>query len=564
MTTSPGRQADPAFRGRVPTPLAFGTSGLRGLVDDITDLEVTINTQGFLAYLAADGQLHPGDRIALGGDLRPSTGRILQAVARSVSDAGYDVDFQGLLPTPALAHYGVTQGIASIMVTGSHIPFDRNGIKFNRPDGEVLKSDEAPILREVQRLRAQYYVQDRDDSAFDDRGGLREPGAGLAPAADAAWQGYRERYLRAFPGDALDGLRIGYFAHSAVGRDCIPDLLRTFGAEVHVFGRADAFVAIDTEALSAATLADLQREADALAERVGPLHAVLSTDGDSDRPMLLGCREDGRLLFFSGDLLGLVVAEYLQADSICVPISATDAIDRHFAARGLPVQHTRIGSPWVIDAMNRSAGERRVGWEANGGFLTASPIATTQGELDALPTRDAVLPMLAALYAARSAGRSLVAHFADLPRRTSRAGLLDQVAPADSRSLLDVFGPGDELRRIRFTDGQIRAEGRDGNPQELSPAQNAALQGTAERLSGLFAEAAGCTGGLREMDALDGLRLYFGDGDIAHIRPSGNAPQLRIYAVADTAERAEAIVAAGLREPDGLLRTLLAEARGAG
>lgn len=32
------------------------------------------------------------------------------------------------------------------MVTGSHIPFDRNGLKFYRPDGEITKEDELAIV----------------------------------------------------------------------------------------------------------------------------------------------------------------------------------------------------------------------------------------------------------------------------------------------------------------------------------------------------------------------------------------------------------------------------------
>ncbi len=39
------------FRGRAPAALAFGTSGLRGLVTDITDVEAYINTRGFLDYV---------------------------------------------------------------------------------------------------------------------------------------------------------------------------------------------------------------------------------------------------------------------------------------------------------------------------------------------------------------------------------------------------------------------------------------------------------------------------------------------------------------------------------
>jgi phosphomannomutase len=47
----------------------------------------------------------------------------------------------------------------------------------------------------------------------------------------------------------------------------------------------------------------------------------------------------------------------------------------------------------------RSAGKNRVvGWEANGGFLTGSSIRRNERTLEALPTRDAALPLLAALF----------------------------------------------------------------------------------------------------------------------------------------------------------------------
>jgi phosphomannomutase len=52
------------------------------------------------------------------------------------------------------------------------------------------------------------------------------------------------------------------------------------------------------------------------------------------------------------------------------------------------------------------------------------------------------------------------------------------------------------------------------------------------------------------------VRLIFGNGDVAHIRPSGNADELRIYAVADTQARADEIAALGVAEPDGLLRQI--------
>ncbi|TIW84509.1 MAG: phosphomannomutase, partial [Mesorhizobium sp.] len=52
----------------------------------------------------------------------------------------------GHLPTPALALEAARIRRPAIMVTGSHIPDDRNGLKFYRAEGEIDKADEAGII----------------------------------------------------------------------------------------------------------------------------------------------------------------------------------------------------------------------------------------------------------------------------------------------------------------------------------------------------------------------------------------------------------------------------------
>jgi len=81
------------------------------------------------------------------------------------------------------------------------------------------------------------------------------------------------------------------------------------------------------------------------------------------------------------------------------------------------------------------------------------------------------------------------------------------------------------------------------------------LPGILETL-GRFFRAEDGFGAVERLDSTDGLRIWFSNGDIAHLRPSGNADEFRIYAVADTQERADAIAALGVREPDGILRRL--------
>ena len=60
------------------------------------------------------------------------------------------------------------------MVTGSHIPDDQNGIKFNKPDGEVLKSDEKGILEGVADYKEQEYGRRVKDSVFNPKNWKKE------------------------------------------------------------------------------------------------------------------------------------------------------------------------------------------------------------------------------------------------------------------------------------------------------------------------------------------------------------------------------------------------------
>ena len=146
--------------------VGFGTSGARGLAEAMTDRVCYLYTAGFLGYLAGRGEIAHGDRVALAGDLRPSSPRIMRACARAIRDLGFTPVNCGFIPTPAVTFWAMSQGIASIMVTGSHIPDDRNGIKFNRPAGEILKGDEPGIRAETPAV----------PDLFDGAGALAAPG----------------------------------------------------------------------------------------------------------------------------------------------------------------------------------------------------------------------------------------------------------------------------------------------------------------------------------------------------------------------------------------------------
>lgn len=543
-----------ASLSHAPVTLAFGTSGRRGLVRDLTALELFVTARGELEFLKSlglgEGGIREGDPFYLAADLRPSStqetpeghGQIAQVLWKAIEDSGLIPVYLGHLPTPALADYALSRQKGSMMVTGSHIPFDRNGFKTNSAIGELLKSQEEAIAQRVAKVREFVYQCPVEAAPFDPEGRFKGRLPSL-PTPDAAGQeDYLNRYLHFFGATALEGVRVLFYQHSAVGRDLVPTILRALGAEVRVAGRSDHFVPIDTENVDAACIADIQALVDAAEEEnPGSLDAVVSTDGDSDRPLILGIDPETRkVTFFGGDLVGMVTADVLAPDAIVVPISCNDAIDRSPLSDCLAPK-TRIGSPFVIEGMNKALQEGRqrvVGWEANGGFLTATPIALEGRLLKPLPTRDAVLPIVAVLRQAALGHCPLNTLFDRLPARFSRAGLLKNYPRSKSQLLLQWLCAEliPEGQRVRW-------------PSSVLP--GALL----DRLNAFFAHHSGF-GEIESIDLTDGLRIYFSGGDIVHLRPSGNADEFRVYAVADRQDRADALVAQCLREPDGLLRDL--------
>ena len=563
-----------------PRVLSFGTSGRRGEVIHLTQLEVYINATAELEHLLslprAEGGIVRGEEFYFASDLRPSSarfdpqfggrGEIAQAICRAIAEAGLRPVNLGQLPTPALTCYALERERGSMMITGSHIPFERNGYKTNTAHGELLKKDEAPINARVAQVRARAYAQPAAESFFNEMGFFKGGHVELPPAHEAARAAYLRRYLDFFAGRTLQGRRLLVFQHSAVGRDLLVDLLAQFGAEVVAAGRSETFIPIDTENVEEDLLVQMQAMVDRATAQHGPFDAVVSTDGDSDRPLILGVDpvasgpggSGQRVRFFGGDLVGMIVAQSLKADAVVVPISCNDAIDRG-SLRGVLEPKTRIGSPFVIAGMKRAAlrGRRRIcGWEANGGFLTGSDLEQDGRGLKALPTRDALLPLLATLFAACSKGCSLSHLFDQLPRRFSKAALLKRFPRPVSLAIVQQCSPADPAATdILFGRDDPTLLGEDGQRLSTSGTSTAALASIRAFLASIFTAAAGF-GQIERINYTDGVRIYFGNGDVAHVRPSGNADELRIYAVANTQARAEAITRLGVSEPDGLLRQL--------
>ncbi|WP_043061637.1 phosphomannomutase [Brucella anthropi] len=450
--------------------VTFGTSGLRGPAIDFTDETCVAYVVAFLRHIARNFDFRD---VYVAADLRESSPRIALSCMAAIELEGKNAIWSGNVPTPALAAYAMARSAPAIMITGSHIPEAYNGVKFYRPDGEFLKDDEAPV-RDLAELLGE---------AVNEQRFVNLP----VPLADVGEE-YVSRSIDSFGRDVLAGMKIGIDLHSAVGRDLLVRIFEGLGAEVYPFRRMDKFIAVDTEALDPL---DLSRTSAFIAEH--GLDAVVSTDGDGDRPLVIDDR--GRQV--NGDILGILTARYLGAKTVVTPLSTTSALEE--SGWFDDIRRTRIGSPYVVAEMARAAAHPVVGFEANGGFLLGDDVALKTGLLRRLPTRDSVLPAVAVLVQAKELGIRLSEIVATLPSRFMKADRVKEV-PAD--------------RATRF----LRAI-------ETS-------QSFRSSFSNLIAEP-------ESISIVDGVRMAFANGDTVHFRQSGNAPEMRIYIETDSAEKTE-------------------------
>ncbi len=166
------------------------------------------------------------------------------------------------------------------------------------------------------------------------------------------------------------------------------------------------------------------------------------------------------------------------------------------------------GSPYVIAGMQQALNENAksvVGFEANGGVLLGSTIDKDGRQLSALPTRDALLPILACLSTIKQTQTPLseIAHSYGF--RIALSDRLQNVPQEKSAAFLSV---------ITQEDARI----------QLFPATDPVIR----------------------FEAIDGVKLFFKSGNAVHYRASGNAPELRCYVEAASGAQASELLTMGI------------------
>ena len=234
-------------------------------------------------------------------------------------------------------------------------------------------------------------------------------------------------------------------------------------------------------------------------------------------------------MWLRGDVLGILAAQALGIKRIATPVSCNTSLEKSGSFE--KICRTRIGSPYVIAGMESlvDANDKSVsvaGYEANGGFLLQTNLTRSFEDggtrtLPALPTRDALLPMIAVMVMVREQKMCVVDLLKKLPKRFTLSDRLKEFPTETSKAKLA------EIREKKL--GAKLFGALTAKPSKFKPKDGPAPKPF--------------HGEVVSIDETDGYRMEFDSGDIVHLRPSGNAPEFRCYVETEAKDRSAELLA---------------------
>ena len=119
----------------------FGTDGIRGVINEELTPELAMK------LCNAIGRYYTGkySRFIIAKDTRSSCDLLESAMAAGAASAGMNVEFAGVIPTPALAYITNKEATLGAVISASHNPAVYNGIKVLARGMKISDEDEVEI-----------------------------------------------------------------------------------------------------------------------------------------------------------------------------------------------------------------------------------------------------------------------------------------------------------------------------------------------------------------------------------------------------------------------------------
>lgn len=527
---------DKEIESRFFGPLEFGTAGLRGTmgmgINRMNLYVVRHATQAFAQVILEEGPEAAKRGVAVCFDCRNHSDEFARAAACVMAANGIPARlFESLRPTPELSfavrEYGC---IAGINVTASHNPKEYNGYKVYWADGAQLPPKHAAqVAAKMAELDLFNDVKTMDYDAAVEAGLITLMGAETDEAflANVMAQANDKDVVAR----VADTFKMVYTPFHGTGWKLIPEALRRLGMK-HVVCVPEQMV-LDGNFPTVASPNPENPEGFALAvllaEQIGA-DFILGSDPDADRVGIMVRRGDGAYVTISGNQTGVLLLDYLigakkragtlPEHPVALKTIVTTEMARKVAEQnGVTCCDTFTGFKFMAEKKNQleESGEGKVifSYEESYGYMVGDYVR----DKDAV-TASLLLTEMAAWYADRGmtlydALQALFEKYGWYGERTLNLVMPGLEGMEKMKALMDDLRAA-PLKEIAGEPVIIRKDYTDGSQIDLRTGEKSTM----------------------ELAGSNVLRYELADGTTILVRPSGTEPKVKVYILAQGADKA--------------------------
>jgi len=318
----------------------FGTNGIRGDAEKVFTNDFCFKIGATFAFYLQNNLRLVGP-IAVGYDPRYSSYRILKWIIYGLRSQKAQIYDEGITPSPCLTYFTkVSEALGGIMITGSHVREDMNGLKLYIKGEEVTKKQEAEIEELYDKMQAILKPQ-----AYD----------GQVKLENRAMETYKKMLINLARGK-FPKTKVVVDAGNGTQSLCMPEVLRELGVEVveTCCDLANPLLSRDTEtqgAFEEMRKVVIDNKAD----------FGIGYDSDGDRAVFV--TNQGQMP--TGDVSCSIITKFEPGQYVVTPINTSSVVE-HI---GKKVERTKVGATQVAARMKEVGAN--YGFEANGGGISA-------------------------------------------------------------------------------------------------------------------------------------------------------------------------------------------------
>lgn len=351
----------------------FGTDGIRGEANRELTVDMALKLGYALGYyLKKKNSEEKKIKVILGCDTRISGYMLRSALLAGLTSMGVDVDFVGVISTPAVAYLTkVKKADAGIMISASHNPAKDNGLKVFASNGYKLPDE---VEMEIERLMDDPEIL-KDAIAGDKVGKFRY--------AEDEYYLYRDHLLSSVNGD-FNGIKVVVDTANGSAYRIAKDVFLALGAEVVLINDAPNGTNINVRCGST--------HPEILAKVVVGYEADLGLayDGDADR--LIAVDRNGNII--DGDKIIATLAMNmkrkgeLDGNKVVTTVMSNMGFENYLKENGIELLRASVGDRYVLEKMMQTGAV--IGGEQSGHIIMLRYATTGDGVLTSLKLVEAL------------------------------------------------------------------------------------------------------------------------------------------------------------------------------